>query len=144
MGSDTELVLHVPQTDVKGLQLTVQPKYGGDDQLWRFEDGRIISKVVIHKNKVLALTTKAGLTSIEFENKYDTQKWNLYVEYIQSESNSMVLQTSEADSSEVQMMEKDGSVEQKWKLVPVQTKGNMTYGFLCDTFIQYENDIYMM
>ena len=105
----------------QGGKIIVYTRHGGDNQLWRMEEGRLVNKTGMVAD-IMEGSREEGAGVIAWE-KHDglNQKWSLKENYIHSEMTDMVMDLKEGvmeSGTEVIMFPKHGGANQKWFIYP--------------------------
>eukprot|EP00092_Neocalanus_flemingeri_P082806 GFUD01103816.1.p2 GENE.GFUD01103816.1~~GFUD01103816.1.p2 ORF type:complete len:128 (-),score=38.07 GFUD01103816.1:31-414(-) len=107
---------------VQGGKLIIYQKHGGDNQLWRFEEGRLVNKIGMVAD-IMAGSTEEEAEVIAWEkHDGDNQKWSMKENYIHSELTDMVMDLKEGqmeEGAEVIMFPKHGGSNQMWFVYPL-------------------------
>merc|ERR1711936_239022 len=110
------LVLDVAE-GTKGGKLIIYTRHEGDNQLWRFEEGKLVNKLgVVADIKDGSTEEGAELIGWEFHGG-DNQKWCVKGNFIHSELTDMVMDLKEGGmeaGTEVIMFPKHGGSNQMW------------------------------
>ena len=106
----------------QGGRLTIFQAHGGDNQLWRFEDGCLVSKVGLVADIMGGdRNTGAGVIASTRHGEIN-QKWSLQGNLIQSKMTGLVMEVKDGkmvSGTEVTMMDKRESSNQKWFMYSV-------------------------
>ena len=105
----------------QGGKIIVYTRHGGDNQLWRLEDGRLVNKTGMVAD-IAEASMEEGARVIAWE-KHDglNQKWSLKENCIHSQLTDMVMDLKEGGmepGTEVIMFTKHGGNNQKWFIYP--------------------------
>ena len=116
-----QLVLTIDGFKLSGL-LVMYPAYGGANQLWKWgPNGTLVSKMGLVAD-VSDVNRDAGAKCIGyFPNDGVNQKWIYRNDQIASRMNNLVIEIPNGDrkvSTQVQMWQDCGTLQQKWLLVP--------------------------
>ena len=114
------LVLDLSQGE-QGGKLVVFTKHGGDNQLWRIEDGKLISKSGFAAD-IKEGSKDIGASVIGWEmHDRENQKWKIKGNCIHSKQTDMVMDLKEGkmeEGTEVIMFPRHGGPNQMWFIYP--------------------------
>ena len=105
----------------RGARSSSTPGMGGDNQLWRLEDGRLVNKTGMVAD-IAEASMEEGARVIAWE-RHDglNQKWSLKENCIHSQLTDMVMDLKEGGmepGTEVIMFTKHGGNNQRWFIYP--------------------------
>eukprot|EP00092_Neocalanus_flemingeri_P057308 GFUD01068082.1.p2 GENE.GFUD01068082.1~~GFUD01068082.1.p2 ORF type:complete len:128 (-),score=40.39 GFUD01068082.1:32-415(-) len=107
---------------VQGGKLIIYQKHRGNNQLWRFEEGRLVNKIGMVAD-IMAGSTEEEAEVIAWEkHDGDNQKWSMKENFIHSELTDMVMDLKEGhmeEGAEVIMFPKHGGSNQMWFVYPL-------------------------
>ena len=107
---------------VQGGKLIIYTKHGGDNQLWKFEEGRLVNKMGMVAD-IMAGSMEEEAEVIGWErHDGDNQKWSMQGNFIHSELTDMVMDLKGGimeEGTEVIMFPKHGGSNQTWFVYPL-------------------------
>ena len=102
---------------VQGGKLVIYNKHGGDNQLWKLEEGRLVNKTgMVADIKAASNEEEAEVIGWE-KHDGDNQKWSIKGNFIHSQLSDMVMDLKEGvmeEGAEVIMFPKHGGPNQMW------------------------------
>ena len=102
---------------VKGGKLIIYTKHGGNNQLWKFQEGRLVNKTGMVAD-IKDESKKQGAEVIGWaRHDRDNQKWSMKENFIHSKLTDMVMDIKGGKmevGTEVIMFRKHGGSNQKW------------------------------
>ena len=108
---------------VQGGKLIIYTKHGGDNQLWKLEEGRLVNKMGMVAD-IMAGSMEEEAEVIGWErHDGDNQKWSMQGNFIHSELTDMVMDLKGGimeEGTEVIMFPKHGGSNQTWVLYPLE------------------------
>merc|ERR1712013_410954 len=104
-------------------KIIVYTRHGGDNQLWRLEDGRLVNKTGMVAD-IAEASMEEGARVIAWEKQDGlNQKWSLKENCIHSQLTDMVMALKEGGmepGTEVIMFTKHGGNNQRWFIYPAR------------------------
>ena len=101
----------------QGGKLIIFTRHGGDNQLWRMEEGRLVNKMGMVAD-IMGASKEEGVGVIGWErHEGENQKWSMKENFIHSEMTDMVMDLKEGSmeaGTEVIMFPKHGGSNQTW------------------------------
>ena len=114
------LVLDISEGE-QGGKLIVFTRHGGDNQLWRLEEGRLVNKTGMVAD-IADSNREEGAQIVAWEEDGGlNQKWYLKDDCIHSVMTDMVMDVKDGvleSGTEVIMFPKHGGANQKWFIYP--------------------------